>query len=290
MLLSMGIRTAATMMRRMPQRSVNTVTTNVPGPQMPLYACGRKMLEYLPFVPLSQVSLRAAVPIYYDRRYIRAFQEALENGPLKGFSPVPLGQLIEAGQITLRHGHGSPSHEQRVGNVPYLKVSDLRAGLVNINPTNRIPRSVAKKFWGGPASGLQAFDIVCPERTSKNIGDFCVLLPGQEQVVMTNEVIVLRPGPNAVFDSFYILWAMTLKVVRDQWKRVIFMQTNREDVGNRFLEIVLPVPKSDKQAAAVSRPFREYYTTLAAARTKLDDYLKTANHHFYLNGNQHNEP
>jgi diacylglycerol O-acyltransferase / wax synthase len=30
------------------------VTTNVPGPRNPLYALGREMLEYLPFVPLSQ--------------------------------------------------------------------------------------------------------------------------------------------------------------------------------------------------------------------------------------------
>ena len=35
------------------QRSVTTVTTNVPGPQFPLYCLGREMLEYLPFVPIS---------------------------------------------------------------------------------------------------------------------------------------------------------------------------------------------------------------------------------------------
>jgi diacylglycerol O-acyltransferase len=35
------------------QRSVNTVTTNVPGPQFPLYCLGRELLEYLPFVPIS---------------------------------------------------------------------------------------------------------------------------------------------------------------------------------------------------------------------------------------------
>ncbi len=62
MLLSMGLRTAIGVMRRMPQRSVNTVTTNVPGPQIPLYACGCEMLEYLPFVPLSQ-GVRTGVAI-----------------------------------------------------------------------------------------------------------------------------------------------------------------------------------------------------------------------------------
>ncbi len=52
-LLSLGLRTAVSVLRRIPQRSVNTVTTNVPGPQIPLYACGREMFDYLPFVPLS---------------------------------------------------------------------------------------------------------------------------------------------------------------------------------------------------------------------------------------------
>lgn len=35
------------------QRSVTTVTTNVPGPQFPLYCLGREMRSYLPFVPIS---------------------------------------------------------------------------------------------------------------------------------------------------------------------------------------------------------------------------------------------
>ena len=40
---------------RIPQRNVNTVTTNVPGPQSQLYACGRPMLEAFPFVPLASI-------------------------------------------------------------------------------------------------------------------------------------------------------------------------------------------------------------------------------------------
>ena len=39
-------------LQRLPQRSVNTVTTNVPGPQFPLYCLGREMLAYYPFVPI----------------------------------------------------------------------------------------------------------------------------------------------------------------------------------------------------------------------------------------------
>jgi diacylglycerol O-acyltransferase / wax synthase len=51
---------------RVPQRAVNTVTTNVPGPQHPLYLAGRRMLEAFPFVPLGG-SVRIGVAIFsYD--------------------------------------------------------------------------------------------------------------------------------------------------------------------------------------------------------------------------------
>ena len=48
---------------RVPQRSLNTVTTNVPGPQIPLYAAGRRMLEAFPYVPLAG-TVRIGVAIF----------------------------------------------------------------------------------------------------------------------------------------------------------------------------------------------------------------------------------
>ncbi|MBW4027610.1 MAG: hypothetical protein HIU93_09415 [Acidobacteria bacterium] len=241
--------------------------------------------DTLTFIPTADIDLRCAVPVYYDHRFRDQFNEAMKKPQFFGFETASIGVLIRRGILTVRGGHGSPSQDERIGDVPYIKVSDLRAGLVNINPTNRIPLSVAKKFWGGPESGLQAFDLLCPERTSKNIGDFCILLPGQERVVTTKEVIVLRPGPKANFDPFYLLWALSLKVVRDQWRRIIFMQTNREDVGKRYLEILLPVPPSRERAVEISESFRTYYKTLATARSALSDYLdKEKQHHFFVSG------
>jgi diacylglycerol O-acyltransferase len=53
MLVGTASRLGVRLMHQLPQRSVNTVATNVPGPQLPLYCLGREMLAYLPFVPVS---------------------------------------------------------------------------------------------------------------------------------------------------------------------------------------------------------------------------------------------
>ncbi len=59
LLLALGERLAT----RIPQHNINTVTTNVPGPQLPLYACGRRMLESFPYVPLGG-HVRVGVAIF----------------------------------------------------------------------------------------------------------------------------------------------------------------------------------------------------------------------------------
>ena len=61
-LLAVGTRLAS----RAGQRNVNTVTTNVPGPQSPLYVVGRRMLKAYPYVPLAG-QIRIGVAIFsYD--------------------------------------------------------------------------------------------------------------------------------------------------------------------------------------------------------------------------------
>jgi diacylglycerol O-acyltransferase len=57
--ISWGMRLAA----RVPQRSIVTVTTNVPGPRQPLYLLGRRVVEILPYVPIAS-QLRFGVSIF----------------------------------------------------------------------------------------------------------------------------------------------------------------------------------------------------------------------------------
>jgi diacylglycerol O-acyltransferase / wax synthase len=62
MLLALGMRIAT----RMAQRNINTVTTNVPGPQFPLYVVGRRMIKAFPYVPLAG-QIRIGIAIFsYD--------------------------------------------------------------------------------------------------------------------------------------------------------------------------------------------------------------------------------
>jgi len=221
-------------------------------------------------VRLGEVYQRGVlVPRYYDPRYEEALDRLLKE---KGLEAVSLGELVEEGFLEYRFGHGSPDRLNRRGEVPYIKVSDLRAGRVNVNPTNLVPREVAKRLWKGEESGLRAWDLLTPIRASSNIGEFAVLLPGEEERVLTKEILVLRTtekGQEVGYTPFYLFWALSLLAVRESWRRITLMQTNREDVGDYWKEVRIPKPKSPDWAQEVSRPVQEYLEGLAQAQLGL---------------------
>ena len=218
-------------------------------------------------VPLTSIYQKdVLVPQYYDMSYRTGFEQLKAKW---GFCEISLGDLIERGIIEIQGGHGSPSNDLRNGTIPYVKVSDIRNLRINVNPTNLIPIELAKRFWktNDGRSNLKGWDLISPSRASSNIGEFSILVPGEEQIVLTKEVFVLRVQPNDLgIDPFYMLWALALREVRDQWRRVTLMQTNREDVGKRFCEVCVPMPLSPKWAKEVSFSFRKYFESIAKSK------------------------
>jgi diacylglycerol O-acyltransferase / wax synthase len=93
LLLALGTRLAF----QIPQRMLNTVTTNVPGPQLPLYLAGRRMLEAVPYVPLAG-QVRVGVAIF-------SYDGALKFGVTGDYETAPdirvLCEGIETGMSEL---------------------------------------------------------------------------------------------------------------------------------------------------------------------------------------------
>ena len=231
--------------------------------------------RFVDYRPMSESYI--GVPSYSDPASLDAIDSFRDwcRTTIPGSEPVPLGTLYDKGMLEFRSGHGSPSPDQREGDIPYIKVSDLRNGLVNPNPSNMVPSSVARKrFWKGEHSGIKAWDIISPSRASKNIGEFVMVLPGEEDVVLTREVLVLRATAGAVFDDFYLFWALSLPRVRTQWNRIVFMQTNREDLGERWREIEIPVPGTAEDAQKLARPVEKYYQGLVDLKQRYNTDMR----------------
>ena len=87
------------------QPFVNLVVTNVPGPQVPLYCLGARMLEAYPMVPLSRnLSLGVAILSYCGILHFGLFADAEVWPDLDD-----LAADVGAAFATLRHAVGAPA-------------------------------------------------------------------------------------------------------------------------------------------------------------------------------------
>jgi diacylglycerol O-acyltransferase len=101
------------------QRSLNTVTTNVPGPQFPLYCLGHEMLEYRPFVPISHgLRVGTAILSYNGRVFFGItgdFETTPDVGVLAAAAASGIEELRDRALVKLRKEHPGRERSRKAG-------------------------------------------------------------------------------------------------------------------------------------------------------------------------------
>jgi WS/DGAT/MGAT family acyltransferase len=99
---------------RLPQREIATVTTNIPGPRQPLYCIGRRLVEMIPYVPIS-ATVRTVVSIF-------SYCDDLCFGITGDYETTPdldvLARGIENGVAELKAAAGHRDVARRNGQHP----------------------------------------------------------------------------------------------------------------------------------------------------------------------------
>ncbi len=124
MLLALGARLAA----RTPQHLLQTVATNIPGPQSPLYVDGRRMVYSYPYVPiLGTVRIGVAIFSYCGRLFfgitgdynsvadIDVFRDGIEDGIRELVAVAGIGEAPGASSRKHRAARGRRSKSPPAG-------------------------------------------------------------------------------------------------------------------------------------------------------------------------------
>ena len=224
----------------------------------------------------QSVARRAGVltaSYYWRKPYLKALEVFAQRNRC---SIVSLGEVIENGDIEWETGHGSPHTQFKgKGTVPYVKVSDIKNWRINENPKYFIPSDEAERLRG--KRSLQKFDVVMPTRACKNIGLGAIVMPWQTHVVLTKEIAVLRCAKESCVSPWLLLVVLSLRVVNEQFRFLVQMQTNREDLGRRLLELKIPVPMAEPDRRRWEEPAEEYFHVQVEARKSFSRLTENLN-------------
>lgn len=156
---------------------------------------------------------------------------------------ISLGKLLDENILVSYQGHGSPpSRYKGRGTIPYIRVADIGNWDIYKNPTSRIPYDVYKSIKGVRGVDLQKEDILFVRRGSYRIGSVAIVSPFDKEVLLTNEITVLRVNNNNIgLTAFYLLFALSHEITQMQINNKVFIDTTFTNIGDRWKELEIPI-------------------------------------------------
>lgn len=141
----------------MPLPAVNMVSTNVPGPQVPLYTLGVKMLGYYPYVPVGYAVGCGCAILTYDQKITFGLTSDVQAMPdverLRDFLNESFAELLQAARVEINDAppinKAAPRTVEKI-DLPAAKETKLRTARkikprATVNATAKTSKSAADK-------------------------------------------------------------------------------------------------------------------------------------------------
>ena len=199
-----------------------------------------KSRKYVFSVQSNSIIKDCFVPRYY---WNTKTKEAKRKAEKMNMYLISLGELLEKNILVSYQGHGSPpSRYKGRGYIPYIRVADIVNWNLYKNPTSMIPYDVYKSVKGLNGVNLQKEDILFVRRGSYRIGSVAMVSPFDNEVLLTNEITVLRLNSNNIgLTSFYLLFALSHEITQMQINNKVFIDTTFTNIGDRWKELEIPI-------------------------------------------------
>lgn len=204
------------------------------------------------------------VPRYYDQHLSDEVQLDAEK---LGASITTLGDLEHAGEISIRKGHEVGSEAYGGGDIPFVRTSDLHNFEISYDPTISVSDEVYAQFRG--QQNLRAGDLLMVVDGRYKIGRCSILHEWSMRCVVQSHLRIISTE-SMRFTPFALLYALSMKSVQREIRRLVFIQSTLGGLGKRIKEIRIPDPRnSHAWGEALTR-----FTHAITERSRHADYLR----------------
>jgi hypothetical protein len=184
------------------------------------------------------------IPRYYDRSFEERLGVWARENSCHLVSPR---ELLADEIISIRRGHGSMKSQwySTDSGVPYIRTSNISGLEIEYQSRHvvKIPEEIYERASRRKFT-IRANDILFVRRGEDRIGDVAIVYPGFERILVAGEIDVIRiEHDNSLHLTPYsLLYLLSHPLVREQFNHKMFYETIIWNIGDRWLDVLLPVP------------------------------------------------
>ena len=171
------------------------------------------------------------------------------------------------------------SHVYGLGEIPFIRTSELNNWEVNLESNKRTSEEVYEQYKD--KQNIQEGDILLVKDGGPNlIGKTAYITHLDKNIIIQSHIYQFKILKNEeAFDSYLLLYLLNLDIVQKQIQAITFIQGTIATIGNRIMEVTLPVPSTIQKKEEISNYIRE----IIESKTKNKEKIRNLSLDSFLN-------
>lgn len=176
------------------------------------------------------------VPRYFQMPEV---EDDFESRITEGSPTVTLGELVNAGVISIKKGHEVGSEAYGTGDVPFVRTSDISNLEISTDPTKSVSEETYERY--ARQQSLSPGDLLMVVDGRYRIGTAAMLTAANTKCVVQSHLRIISILDRDKMNPYALLFALTLPSVKIRLRNLVFIQSTLGTLGSRLLELRIPV-------------------------------------------------
>jgi type I restriction enzyme M protein len=222
-------------------------------------------------INLSQIKNSIFIPLYYTG-VEKTLKTLARNEKIE---LMTIRQLVKKNYIYTRKGSYLPrgdeigSNVYGLGNIPFIRTSEFSNWEINLNSYKKTSEEVYNQYR--TKQNIQEGDILLVKDGGPNlIGKLAYITELDTEIIIQSHIFQIKVLENEDFiDSYLLLYLLNLEIVQKQIQAITFVQGTIATIGNRIMEVILPVPKDPQKRKEISTSIKQIIESKVEIRRKM---------------------
>lgn len=185
------------------------------------------------------------LPKYYDPSITNTLNKLRNTCELKSVS-----ELVDCGVLSLSSGDEIGKMAYGTGNIPFVRTSDFSNWEIKADAKQGISDEIYQQY--AEKEDVKPLDILLVRDGTYLVGTSCMITDYDQQMLFCGGLIKIRVNDKSLFDPYVLLGILNSYIVKRQIRTKQFTRDVIDTLGQRFKEVVLPIPKSEAIKNAIS--------------------------------------
>lgn len=211
-------------------------------------------------VPYKDIMEGAVCPRYFDPTIDSALDDLRVSHELRSIDSLVQDKTLE---ITTGDEVGKLAYG--TGDVPFVRTSDISSWEIKVDPKHSVSEDIFNALT--TKQDVRSGDILMVRDGTYLIGSCALITKFDTRIVYQSHIYKIRVHDNAHgLDPYLLLAILSSPIVQKQIRAKQFTQDIIDSLGRRINELVLPIPKSQRQRHAISTTVKESIDVRVKAR------------------------